>query len=349
MIAEYDGAGNLLSEYVYANGQRIAKMDPDGTMDYYLNDHLGSARAMAGSGWSANYYPFGEIASQTGSEEDTHFDFIGQERDRETGLMYFGARYYRSKAEIPFLWDNPAIGRFLTVDPCDYKYPSWSSYNYCGNNPLKYIDPTGMLWETKDDEDLAKKAINKLQDRQKKLEAEEKKLNSKIVKATQNGDTDKVTKLSNELSDVTQQRNDVISAQDEIKAIGDDKNTTFTFNSLGRNSYEGGLKISKTGSVVINYVHGDFGNRVHELKHAAQVQQGLLKVRGRDLWSTTQLSFLGAEVQAHQRQFSVTGKLPKSDAGNPKRFNEINTAYVKGIYYNVGNYGFKHYPYKDYK
>ena len=132
MIAEYDGAGNLLSEYVYANGQRIAKMDPDGTMDYYLNDHLGSARAMAGSGWSANYYPFGEIASQTGSEEDTHFDFTGQERDRETGLMYFGARYY-----------NPAIGRWLSVDPLMQKYPSLSPYAYAANNPMRYIDPDG--------------------------------------------------------------------------------------------------------------------------------------------------------------------------------------------------------------
>jgi RHS repeat-associated protein len=139
VIAEYDGAGNLLSEYVYANGQRIAKMDPDGTMDYYLNDHaggpaqvLGSARAMAGSGWSANYYPFGEIASQTGSEEDTHFDFTGQERDRETGLMYFGARYY-----------NPAIGRWMSVDPMAAKYPGLSPYNYCLNSPINNFDPDG--------------------------------------------------------------------------------------------------------------------------------------------------------------------------------------------------------------
>jgi hypothetical protein len=50
VLAEYDGAGNLLADYVSANGQRIAKINPSGTVDLYLNDHLGSARAMVGSG-----------------------------------------------------------------------------------------------------------------------------------------------------------------------------------------------------------------------------------------------------------------------------------------------------------
>jgi hypothetical protein len=59
VIAEYDGTGNLRSEYIYANSQRIAKMDLYDTIDYYLHDYLGSARAMVGSGWSVNYYSFG--------------------------------------------------------------------------------------------------------------------------------------------------------------------------------------------------------------------------------------------------------------------------------------------------
>ncbi|MEJ2637757.1 MAG: RHS repeat-associated core domain-containing protein, partial [Calditrichia bacterium] len=117
--AEYDGGGKLLAEYVYANGQRIAKMNAGGDVDYYLNDHLGSARAMAGSKWSANYYPFGEIASQGGSQEDTRYDFTGKERDRSTGLHYFGARYYDSE-----------IGRFLSVDAFADKYPSMTPYHY---------------------------------------------------------------------------------------------------------------------------------------------------------------------------------------------------------------------------
>ena len=93
VLAEYDISGNLVAEYIYANGQRIARIDSSGEVALYLNDHLGSARAMIGNGWSANYYPYGEIASQSGSTEDTHFDFTGHERDAGTGLIYAGARF----------------------------------------------------------------------------------------------------------------------------------------------------------------------------------------------------------------------------------------------------------------
>ncbi|OPX99528.1 MAG: tRNA(Glu)-specific nuclease WapA precursor [Syntrophorhabdus sp. PtaB.Bin027] len=148
MIAEYDGLGNLIAEYVYGNNQRIAKINPDRAIDYYLNDHPaeagqvpGSARTMVSSSWSANYaegipfwdYPFGEIASQTGSAEDTRFDFTGQERDRGTGLLYFGARYL-----------DPGIGRWLSVDPLTESNLSSSNYSFCSNNPINKFDPDGF-------------------------------------------------------------------------------------------------------------------------------------------------------------------------------------------------------------
>ncbi len=59
--------------------------------------------------------------------------FTEKERDKETGYDYFGARYY-----------DPTLGRFLSVDPHAYRYPSLTPYNYVGNNPLNFIDPTGM-------------------------------------------------------------------------------------------------------------------------------------------------------------------------------------------------------------
>ncbi len=49
--------------------------------------------------------------------------------------MYdYSARYY-----------DGALGRFTTVDPLAEKYYSWSPYAYCANNPIKFIDPTGMV------------------------------------------------------------------------------------------------------------------------------------------------------------------------------------------------------------
>ncbi len=135
MLAEYDDGDNLLAEYVYANGQRVAKLTSGSGTAIYLNDHLGSARVLYGTGWSANYYPFGEVASQTGSDSDTRYDFTGQERDAGKVFLYFGARYY-----------DPEIGRWLSVDPLRNDRPWESSYTYTGNNPIIRYDPDGQFW-----------------------------------------------------------------------------------------------------------------------------------------------------------------------------------------------------------
>ena len=63
--------------------------------------------------------------------------FTGKERDTETGLDYFGARYMSS-----------AQGRFTSpdsplADQNPYDPQSWNLYNYVRNNPLSFIDPTG--------------------------------------------------------------------------------------------------------------------------------------------------------------------------------------------------------------
>lgn len=63
------------------------------------------------------------------------FAFSSKERDVETGLSYFGARYYSSDLSV-----------WLAVDPMSGKYPYQSSYVYCANNPMRVTDPNGM-WE----------------------------------------------------------------------------------------------------------------------------------------------------------------------------------------------------------
>jgi len=54
-------------------------------------------------------------------------------------MYYFGARY-----------QDPKLGIFISVDPLAMKYPGWSSYAYVLNNPVKFIDPTGMSAEDTD-------------------------------------------------------------------------------------------------------------------------------------------------------------------------------------------------------
>ena len=71
-----------------------------------------------------------------------NFAFSAKERDVETGLSYFGARYYSSDLSV-----------WLAVDPMSDKYPSLSPYTYCADNPVKLVDPngeeTGPIWPKK--------------------------------------------------------------------------------------------------------------------------------------------------------------------------------------------------------
>lgn len=67
-----------------------------------------------------------------------HAGFTGKERDAETGLDYFGARYMSS-----------AQGRFTGADPLlnsgrPWNPQTWNRYSYALNNPLKFNDPTGL-------------------------------------------------------------------------------------------------------------------------------------------------------------------------------------------------------------
>ena len=59
--------------------------------------------------------------------------FTGKEKDEETNLSYFGARYY----------DADLLTGWLSMDPMADKYPSISPYAYCAWNPVKLVDPDG--------------------------------------------------------------------------------------------------------------------------------------------------------------------------------------------------------------
>ena len=69
------------------------------------------------------------------------FTFSAKEKDSETGLSYFGSRYYSSNLSV-----------WLSVDPMSDKYPSLSPYVYCADNPVKLVDPNGEAFDTEIDE-----------------------------------------------------------------------------------------------------------------------------------------------------------------------------------------------------
>jgi RHS repeat-associated protein len=162
----YDAQGRMAAEYSTGT-----ESSPCNTC-YLSQDHLGTARMITDQSGTVvarhDYLPFGEeiasgmagrIGSTWGSSADSiKQKFTGKERDSESGLDYFGARYYGS-----------ALGRFTSPDPRSQVIirqnsiagglpeeaansffqgflenpQNWNEYAYVRNNPLAFTDPTG--------------------------------------------------------------------------------------------------------------------------------------------------------------------------------------------------------------
>jgi RHS repeat-associated protein len=104
---------------------------------FYHPDHLGSTSYVTDAAGEVyqhiEYFAFGETFVEEHSNTDrTPFLFNGKELDEETGLYYYGARYYDAKTSI-----------WLGVDKMTEKYPGESPYSYCSNNPVIFVDPDG--------------------------------------------------------------------------------------------------------------------------------------------------------------------------------------------------------------
>lgn len=138
-----------------AQSRAVAKSfkDPDNYENlqfFYHPDHLGS------SGFITNldgeivqhieYVPFGEVfIEERNSVWNTPYLFNAKEFDEETGLYYYGARYY-----------EPRLSIWLGTDPKQDKYPNIHSYCFSLNNPIKIIDPNGqdsylIIWASQPD------------------------------------------------------------------------------------------------------------------------------------------------------------------------------------------------------
>src|SRR5437762_5757441 len=95
-----------------------------------------------------DYLPFGEELTTQGGRtpglgyggDTTRQKFTQKERDNETGLDWFGARYYGS-TQGRFISPDPFMGSGKTAAP-----ETWNRYTYCGNSPVVLIDPTGLEW-----------------------------------------------------------------------------------------------------------------------------------------------------------------------------------------------------------
>jgi RHS repeat-associated protein len=82
-----------------------------------------------------HYYPFGMRMAMQNSKKlaNQHYLYNGKEKQEETAWLDYGWRML-----------DISLGRWMCLDPLAEEYTSYSPYNYCINNPLRFIDPNGM-------------------------------------------------------------------------------------------------------------------------------------------------------------------------------------------------------------
>ncbi|GEM_PF-628518 len=159
--------GGMASKHIFLGSSRlVTKINHDNASTasydyenehqyYYHSDHIGTAQLITDH--DGNEYerfentPYGETwidvtIQGTTSEEYVPYKFTGKEKDKETGLYYFGARYYDSKYSM-WISTDPAISDFMSGSKSGlggiYNSINFNVYHYASNNPLKYIDPDG--------------------------------------------------------------------------------------------------------------------------------------------------------------------------------------------------------------
>ncbi len=122
--------------YVKHEGQLVGQKNPDGSIYFFHDDHLGSTSVVTNSAGSVvestTYSPYGEVLS---GGTTSRFDYTGKEYDGVVGDYDFNARKYKAE------W-----GIFLQPDktlPSVYDPQQLNRYTYARNNPYNFIDPTG--------------------------------------------------------------------------------------------------------------------------------------------------------------------------------------------------------------
>ena len=116
--------------------------DPDNYENlqfFYHPDHLGSSSFITNLEGEVvqhiEYVPFGEVfIEERNNVWNTPYLFNAKEFDEETGMYYYGARYY-----------EPRLSLWISPDPLGEIFSNSTSYRYGKNNPLRFVDPTGLF------------------------------------------------------------------------------------------------------------------------------------------------------------------------------------------------------------
>ena len=275
---------------------------------YYHPDHLGSSSYITNLDGEVaqhiEYVPFGEVfIEERNNTWNTPYLFNAKEFDEETGMYYYGARYY-----------EPRLSLWMSCDPLQEKNPNMCSYVYCINNPTRYIDPTGMIWEDPKKSESLKRSIN---NRIESINKNTSKLKSEIetgkgrflfwsYKLNDNQKTNRRDKISENGQKVELLKQSLT----DIETIG---KASDTYRLTGPSKSDGTHGVIRGEDGVINIEGSNQGLHIHEIRHIGQsIAAGGLRFKEGQLLNSASTLEGGRnnEINAYQTQYSFDGTYP---------------------------------------
>jgi RHS repeat-associated protein len=155
VVAQLNGSSQLVSQFVYGTSSETPDYMVSGGVTYRLfSDQLGSPVLVVNSstGTIAEQITYDEFGNVLGDSNPGFqpFGFAGGLYDQDTKLIRFGARDY-----------NPSVGRWTAKDPIRFSGGDANLYGYVLEDPVNWIDPSGLDAECKACDEQAKKAVTK--------------------------------------------------------------------------------------------------------------------------------------------------------------------------------------------
>ena len=276
------GAGNTMADTLemlrFAGGYFDAKLVPH----YYVTDYLGSNIAVIRSDGalvqSATYYPYGEPHRDPAA--DTGFGIAGPEQQTASATfsnpyLYGDKEYVRRDGLREYIYGArmcvPSVTRFNSMDELCELRPWESPYLFCGGNPVRYVDPTGLVFT-----DRAKPLIDSFKS------LLDKKIMEKLLDAIKKFGEYQKSGKKKDLKKVSKSFMDALSfveIKGEVESL--EKSSTkydmfvpdYTYvdtEARGRSQYSG--KHKRFFMVIPDATA--YGWMAHELKHAYQFETG---------------------------------------------------------------------------
>lgn len=223
---------------------------------YYIKDYLGSVRLTCDYETgevlqSMEYLPSGAIFRRTGYDIQNR-RFCGKEE-----LSMHGFNMYDSGARLQYT----LVPRFSTMDPLLEKYYDISPYVYCANNPVRFIDPTGMIWEDPQEAERLKRNIdNRITSLNKDIVRNQDKLDKGGLSEKQIG------KLESRISEANNRISNLNTSKADIDLLGADQSNVYALSSISGGKHK--VRQGSDGKVYIETSSDALS--IHEVTHVRQ-------------------------------------------------------------------------------